>query len=131
MKLALLILLLFTLQFGCVKRTISITSEPSGALVWVNDKEVGRTPIDVDFLYYGEYCVRVEGEGFEPILATRWTQMPFWDAPFVDLGAELVPFNLHSNTLWHFNLELPNNNKELLLDRANGLREYTWDIGCE
>jgi hypothetical protein len=29
---------------GCVERRLTITSEPSGALVTVNSKEVGRTP---------------------------------------------------------------------------------------
>ncbi|MEX0776779.1 MAG: PEGA domain-containing protein [Phycisphaeraceae bacterium] len=47
---------------GCVERTISITSEPSGALVHLNDEEVGRTPLIVPFTFYGVYDVRVEHE---------------------------------------------------------------------
>ncbi len=38
---------------GCVQRTITITSDPPGALVWLNDREIGRTPLDVNFVYYG------------------------------------------------------------------------------
>jgi hypothetical protein len=47
---------------GCVERTISITSEPRGALVYLNDEEVGRTPVSVPFTYYGVYDVRLERE---------------------------------------------------------------------
>lgn len=46
--------------FGCVERTITITSEPSGALVHLNDEEVGRTPLTVPFTFYGVYDVRLE-----------------------------------------------------------------------
>ena len=40
---------------GCVRRTISISSEPAGALCWLNGREIGRTPLSVDFIYYGDY----------------------------------------------------------------------------
>jgi hypothetical protein len=51
-----------TLLAGCVERTITINSEPQGALVYLNDEEVGRTPVSVPFLYYGTYDVRLEHE---------------------------------------------------------------------
>lgn len=62
---ALLLLLPLT---ACVERTISITSTPSGALVHLNDQEVGRTPLTVPFTYYGVYDVRLE---HEPALYNR------------------------------------------------------------
>ncbi|MFB3120043.1 MAG: PEGA domain-containing protein [Stenotrophomonas maltophilia] len=40
-----------------------ITSEPPGALVWLNDREIGRTPVDVDFEFYGRYDVRLHLPG--------------------------------------------------------------------
>ena len=48
---------------GCVQRIISITSQPSGALVYLNDEEVGRTPISAPHLFYGVYDIRLEHEG--------------------------------------------------------------------
>ncbi|MCC5829414.1 MAG: PEGA domain-containing protein [Phycisphaeraceae bacterium] len=48
---------------GCVRRTITITSEPSGALVHLNDQEVGRTPLTIGFTHYGVYDVRLTHEG--------------------------------------------------------------------
>ncbi len=53
---------------GCVERTIHITSDPSGALVHLNDEEVGRTPVTVPFTFYGVYSVRL-------------TQEPRWVSP--------------------------------------------------
>ena len=65
MRICLIIVLFtFSLFAGCVKRTISISSNPSGALVWVNDREVGRTPVEFEFLYYGEYDLRLERDGY-------------------------------------------------------------------
>ena len=33
------------LSGGCLERTIKVTTEPEGAVVWINDVEVGRTPL--------------------------------------------------------------------------------------
>ena len=125
MRIALLIFLLFTSVLGCVKRTISITTTPPDALVWVNDREVGRTPLTFEFTYYGEYDLRLELDEYEPIMTTAWTQQPLWDAPFVDFVSDVAPVNLHSTTLWHFALEQPKDNPELLLERAKNLRLKT------
>lgn len=53
---------------GCVERTISITSDPSGALVFLNDEEIGRTPCEASFLHYGTYDVRIVKDGYEPYM---------------------------------------------------------------
>ena len=109
---------------GCVKRTTSITSAPSGALVWVNDREVGRTPVDVDFLYYGEYDVRVEKDGQEPIMTTKWARSTSWDLPVLDIVVESVS-DQETVIEWHFDLVKRNDNPELLLLRAHELRAST------
>ena len=48
---------------GCVQRIISVTSQPSEALVYLNDEEIGRTPISVPHLFHGVYDVRLEHDG--------------------------------------------------------------------
>jgi hypothetical protein len=131
MRIALLLFLLIATLTGCVKRKIAITSNPSGALVWVNDREVGRTPITFEFTYYGEYDIRLDLENFEPIMTSAWTQRPMWDAPFVDFVADVAPVNLESNTLWHFDLEQPRDNPEQLLERAKILRTKILDANAK
>lgn len=68
---------------GCIERTITITSEPSGSLVHLNDEEVGRTPLTVPFTFYGVYDVRLEHE------ATWLT----YDQALVQLGVEETQLN--------------------------------------
>ncbi len=111
-------------MFGCVKRTISITSTPEGALVWVNDREVGRTPVNFEFLYYGEYDVRVEKDGQEPIMTTRWAKSASIDIPVIDVIAEA---SSEDDTVvrWHFDLEERNDDPELLIQRARTIRKVT------
>ena len=126
------VLILFaSCALGCVKRRISITTNPPGALVWVNDREIGRTPVEFPFTYHGEYSVRIERDGNEPIMTAAWTDRPIWDAPFIDFVAEVAPVNLRSETVWHFELGPPNNDQRLLLERANNLRSYTLGVGDE
>ncbi|UCD74491.1 MAG: PEGA domain-containing protein [Phycisphaerales bacterium] len=107
---------------GCVQRTINITSEPPGALVWLNDREVGRTPLDVEFLYYGTYDVRLVKEGYEPLLTKGEANAPLWDLPGLDLAAEVAPVRLHSNIEWHYELLPVENDPDALIERAQQMR---------
>ena len=92
---------------GCSEKTISISSNPSGAIVWVNDREVGRTPVRVDFLYDGEYDVRVEKNGYEPVMVARWAK------------------EVDSPVRWNFDLLTRDDSADSLLDRARTLRTNT------
>jgi hypothetical protein len=89
---------------GCVERTISITSEPPGAVVWLNDVEIGRTPVETDFTFYGVYDVRLRLEGYEPLLTSAVAKAPVYDLPAIDLLAEAVPATIESRIDWHFAL---------------------------
>ncbi len=85
---------------GCTQRTIEVTSEPPGALVWINDAEVGRTPLQADFRFFGTYDVRVRLDGYEPIYAGMKAQTPLHEQPGIDLLA--APSNLKTLVQWHF-----------------------------
>lgn len=107
---------------GCVRRTISIRTEPPGALVWLNDREVGRTPVDVDFVYYGTYDVRIEKEGYEPLMTSGKADAPLWDMAGPDLVAEILPLDLHSRIEWTFDLAPIVEDEAGLIERARALR---------
>lgn len=113
------------LTTGCVRRTILITSDPGGALVHVNDVEVGRTPVEIDFTYYGRYDVRLVREGFEPLVTSGRARAPWWDTIGLDLIAEAVPGEPHSRIHWHYALdELPQvEDPQDVTDRARQLRD--------
>jgi len=121
MRVLLPLLLLFMLA-GCVQRTISITSEPSGVLVMLNDEEVGRTPLQVPFTWYGTYDVRLERAGYQPKWTTAEANAPWWEWPGPDLVAEAIP-GAESHIAWHFTLE-PNQpiDEPAFVDRARQLQ---------
>jgi hypothetical protein len=54
--------ILFT---GCVERIMQVRSEPAGALVRVDGKPVGRTPVDVPFTHYGNRLVTLELDEYQ------------------------------------------------------------------
>lgn len=116
------LLLLPLLCTGCVRRTISIITEPPGALVWLNDREVGRTPIEVEFLYYGTYDVRIVKDGYEPLITSGKADAPLWDMVGIDLAAELLPLELHSRIEWIYQLEPAMFDEPGLIQRARDLR---------
>ena len=106
---------------ACVQRTISITSSPTGALVHLNDEEVGRTPLQVPFAFYGTYDVRLEKDGYRPLWTAKKTKAPWWETPGPDLLAEMIPNN-HVRQTWHFDLEAAGFVEEdALIDRAAAL----------
>lgn len=111
---------------GCVQRTITVTSEPSGALVHLNDEEVGRTPVTVPFTWYGTYDVRLERQGYAPLWTQAEAAAPWWEYPGPDLFAEAVP-GAKSRIAWHFELEKQTPADEVdtdaLIERADELRE--------
>ncbi len=121
-RLFILIALMCFTATGCVRRTISITSEPTGALVWLNGREVGRTPVTVDFLYYGEYDVQLVADGFEPLITTGKADAPIWDVVPFDLVSEVTPGEKHSRIAWHYQMMPRNDDPQLLLERARELR---------
>jgi hypothetical protein len=107
---------------GCVRRTLRISSTPPGALVWVNHREIGRTPLEVDFTYYGHYDVQLSLEGSEPLLTTGQANPPVWDMIGMDLLFEVAPFESQSVVEWHFDLEPRDGDLNALVTRAQALR---------
>lgn len=116
---------------GCVERTISITSDPPGALVWLNDREVGRTPVEVEFLYYGTYDVRLVRDGYEPLMTKGEAAAPWWDLPGPDLAAEVMPFALQSDITWHYELLPFDDDRAALIGRADEMRNRSIQAGAE
>ncbi len=89
---------------GCLQRRIVVTSEPEGAVVWINDQEVGRTPVETGFTFYGVYDVRLRKEGYEPVSEPRKAASPWWEYPGPDLIASALPITIRKTVRWHFAL---------------------------
>lgn len=113
---------------GCLERTIRVTSEPPGAMVWLNDVEIGRTPAEARFKFYGVYDVRLEMQGFEPIHEGREAVAPFYEYPGPDAVATVIPARIRNVVEWHFDFApaatIDNPAAEAaMISRAHALRD--------
>lgn len=112
------------MSFGCVRRTISIDSEPQGALVYLNDQEIGRTPVSTDFTWYGDYDIILRHRGYETLKTHEWVHAPWYQLPPIDFVAEaLWPGWIHDQRSFAYSLEpeVPPGREEVL-KRAAALR---------
>jgi hypothetical protein len=126
-----IIVAMTAITVGCVRRTLTITSAPPGALLWLNGREVGRTPIDVDFLYYGDYDVELVLDGYEPLLTSGKVKPPWWDNIPIDLLAEVMPGERRARATLHYTLAPRNDDPNALLDRARELRRRSEAAGTQ
>jgi hypothetical protein len=76
---------------GCVQRRMTIRSSPPGALVYVDDYQIGTTPVSTDFIYYGTRKIRLVKDGYE----TLTVRQPF-PAPWY----EYFPLDFVTENLW-------------------------------
>ena len=122
--LILIIVLCYFVLPGCVERLIAITTEPAGAMVWLNDEEIGATPVTVPFTWYGQYEVVVRKKGFQTLKTSRRTPVPFYQWPGIDFFSEvLMPVRLTDRHEWHFPLEFCRvADRDALIRRASALR---------
>ncbi len=89
---------------ACMRRTIRVTSDPPGAAVTVNDTQVGRTPCEFDFTYYGTYDVLWTLDGYEPLRKPMPTRAPLYEYPPFDIPATAWPGGIETVRNWHVTL---------------------------
>jgi hypothetical protein len=113
------------LNTGCVRRTLTINTEPQGALIFLNDEEVGRSPVSTDFLWYGDYDVIARLEGYETLATHHFIKAPWYQKPGIDFFSEILyPGKIHDQRSADFTLEpevTPDRNE--LLERASEFKE--------
>src|SRR5690242_17372660 len=88
---------------GCVERTLTVKTEPPGAVVSLNGVEVGRSPVQRDFTWYGVYDVALRKEGYEFKRTRGKVIAPWWQWPPIDFFAEFFPFSDHQTL--HFTMQ--------------------------
>jgi len=94
------------LTAGCVERRLTIVTDPEEAVVWLNDEEVGTTPVTVSFNWYGDYNVRIEKSGYEILNTHRELERPLQDEfPFDFFAQVLWPDTIVDKYTWTFDLQ--------------------------
>jgi len=126
---AVLVLLAATmlLPAGCVRRRLNVRSNPPGAMVFVDNQQIGTTPCSVDFIYYGTREIRLVKPGYETLTINQPIPTPWYQIPPLDFVSEnLVPTNILDHRTVCFDMQpqviVPT---EQLLDRAEQLRQET------
>jgi hypothetical protein len=117
--------LLLACETGCVRRRMTVRSNPPGAKVYVDDIEIGTTPVSTNFTYYASRKITLMKDGYRTE-TTYHRVLPTWyELPGVDFFSEnLYPRELRDERVVDFQL-VPQENVPLneLLNRAEALRE--------
>ena len=111
-------------QSGCVERRMTIRTNPPGALVYVDDYEIGTTPVSTDFTYYGTRKIRIVKDGYETLTVMQPFPTPWYEYPPVDFITEnFVPGKIRDQRMIDYQLKpqmiVPT---DQLLYRAESLR---------
>jgi len=123
--LALAVVALAALAGGCVKKTLTIDSEPQGALVVINELEVGRTPVTVPFTWYGNYEIILSKPGYETQKISQKVTAPPHQWLGVDLVTEcLMPFEFTDEQKFSYTLKQREPvDREALIERGEAVQQ--------
>jgi len=124
-RLLLLAVALFCVcQSGCVRRRMTIRSNPPGARVYIDDQDIGTTPVSTSFTYYGTRKIKLVRNGYETLTVLQPFKTPWYQIPPLDFASEnLWPREIRDEREVTFQLQpqvaVPTNE---LMQRAEELR---------
>ncbi len=109
---------------GCVQRRMIIRSQPEGALVSIDNQQVGQTPVPVPFTYYGTRQIQLQKEGFKTVKVEERIRPKWYDrAPISFFSNHFAFREIRDERILDFQLEPQSQVEEnILMDRANELR---------
>ncbi len=109
---------------GCVRRKLTVRTNPPGAMVYVDRQPLGASPASTQFTYWGSRHIEVVGDGYRTEKVIRTFYPPWYQIP---------PFDFVAETLWPWEIKAyrevditmvpePNVANEELIARADDLR---------
>jgi hypothetical protein len=121
---------------GCVERKITILSNPDGARLQVNGREMPRTPCTFTFDWYGDYDIILRYEKEEKDAAGNPIRRVYYlhthqkaEAPAhqtlgIDLLTDLAPWTVKDHKTWTFVIpEVTNSSVADRVERALELKD--------
>jgi hypothetical protein len=110
---------------GCVRRRLTVRTNPPGAQVFVDDQEIGTTPCSAAFVYYGTRKITLMKDGYRTETIFQKIPPPWYEIPPLDFLVEnVIPFEKRDERIVDVQLvpeELVPQQK--LLSRAQMLRD--------
>ena len=135
-----LVLLAFASASCAARRSIALTSEPSGASVEIDGSVIGKTPVEVPFEHYGARQVTMTSPGYSTWTHTVRVRAPWYGRFPMDIVTEvLLPFGWKDRHKVHAKLEqqvvqVEDPDLQAVLARARALRaimERAQDEGAD
>jgi hypothetical protein len=109
---------------GCVQRRMTIRSNPPGALVYVDDYQLGTTPVSHDFVYYGTRKIRLVKDGYETLTVRQPFPVPWYEIFPLDFVTEnLIPWEIRDERVVDLAMQpAASTPPELVVSRAEQVR---------
>ncbi len=86
---------------GCVERRMTIRTnvdDQGGALAYIDNQEIGYTPIATGFTYYADREIRLIKDGYETVTLVQPIRAPWWDSLPIEFFVEnLWPFTMRDD----------------------------------
>lgn len=90
---------------GCVERRYTIRTDPPGALVVVNDEEIGPTTASKSFTYYGDRKVTLIADGYQTQTFIQPVKRPWYDNYLTEFFTEtLVPWTIRDEREFYYKM---------------------------
>lgn len=83
-----LLLVVFYCLVGCVRRRLTIRTNPPGAMVYVDRQPIGQTPVSDNFTYYGTRHIEIVKDGYRTETFLRTFNPPWYQIPPLDFVTE-------------------------------------------
>jgi len=109
---------------GCLRRRMTVRTNPPGAQVYVDRQLIGSSPASTSFLYYGTRHIEVVADGYRTEKVLRQLNPPWYQLPPLDFITEtLWPGDIRDERIIYITMvpEQPIASEELNA-RANTLR---------
>lgn len=117
-------LLLSVFATGCVRRRLTVRTNPPGAMVYVDRQAIGPSPASTSLTYYGTRHIEVVGDGYRTEKILRTINPPWYQIPPLDFIAEtLWPWEIRDQRVVDITMvaETPTPSEELIA-RGDQLR---------
>jgi hypothetical protein len=123
-RFAAIVLVIGLCATGCVRRRLTVRSNPEGARVYVDNQEIGTTPVSTAFTYHAPRSIQLSKDGYETLTVHQNLPPPWFQYPVIDFFTEnLWPWELRDEREIDFQLTpqqiVP---RDALLGRASELR---------
>lgn len=123
-KLLIISVIVILAASGCVERQLTINTKPEGALVVLNDEEIGTSPVTVSFNWYGDYCVRISKQGYETLNTHRKLEAHWYNVFPFDFFTMFSSKRTVDSYQWAFELKPKQyQTREQLIENAQELEK--------